>query len=69
MLLLSWTTVRLLKAIIGLIPLVVGGILVFAGLGDPTSPENLVLLGIGGVLIVTGGYQTVTEIFGQGSPA
>lgn len=69
MLLVSWTTVRSLKAIVGLVPVVVGAILVFAGLGDPTTPENLVLLGIGGVLVVTGGYNTIVAIVGRDAPA
>lgn len=68
-LLLTWTTARLLKAIIGLVPVVVGGILVFAGIGDPTNPENLILLGIGGVLMVSGGHKAIMAIFGAESTA
>lgn len=69
MLLVSWTTVRSVKAIVGLVPVAVGGLLVFAGLGDPTAPENLLLLGIGGVLVATGGYNTIVAIAGRDAPA
>lgn len=69
MLLLSLMTVRVLKALIGLFPVAVGGILFFAGLGDPTDPENLILLGIGGVLVATGGYKFLTAILGKESAA
>lgn len=62
-------TVRVLTALIGLFPMAVGGILVFVGLGDPTDPENLILLGIGGVLVATGGYKFLTAISGNGSAA
>lgn len=62
MLLLSMTTVRVLKALVGLVPVVVGGILVFGGLRDPTNPTGLILLGIGGVLVVSGGYTSIAAI-------
>lgn len=67
-LLLSMTTVKVLKALIALIPLGVGAVLVYFGLGSLAGPESLFIAGIGGVVAVTGVYQLFEAIAGTDLP-
>ena len=59
MILLSLTTAKVLRAVVGLVPIAIGWLLASVGLGDPSDPTNLMLVGMGGMLVVVGVYRTV----------
>lgn len=59
MLLLSLTTAKVLRAIVGLVPIGIGWLLATVGLGDLSDPTSLTLVGMGGLLVVVGVYRIV----------
>lgn len=53
---------RVLRTLVGIPLLLLGGVMVSAGLGNPTGLVNVVLMGVGAVLGFVGGYTFLGAI-------
>lgn len=53
---------RVLRTLVGIPLVLIGGVLVFAGLGNPTDLVNVVSMGVGAVLGFVGGYNFLGAI-------